>query len=80
MIYNIKNIVLEKLYTKCDGERSPRPRYKKLSISLNQQSEMLYNLFFLHVLVEVNQNILGTEQISLPDYLNFLIYWVICVL
>ena len=41
--YNMRNIFLQKLYTKCGGKASPRPFYKKsqLSISLNQQSEML---------------------------------------
>ena len=34
---------VEKLYTKCGGEASPRPLNK--SISLDQQSEMLYSLF-----------------------------------
>ena len=37
------NVFLEKLYIKCGGEASPRLFYKKstLSISLDQQSEML---------------------------------------
>ena len=36
--YNMKNIVLEKSYTKCDGETSLRPfsGKLKLSISLDQ--------------------------------------------
>ena len=36
--YNKRNIFLEKSYTKCDGESSPRTFSKKsqLSISLNQ--------------------------------------------
>ena len=40
--YNMRSIFLE-TYTKCGGEASPRPFYKnpKLSISLDQQSEML---------------------------------------
>ena len=35
---NIRNIFLEKLYTKCDGETSPRPFSERLkgSISLDQ--------------------------------------------
>ena len=35
---NMRNIVLEKSYTKCGGEASPRPFSKnlKLSISLDQ--------------------------------------------
>ena len=45
--YNMRNIFLEKLYKKCAGEASPRPFYKKseLSISLDQQFEMLHSLF-----------------------------------
>ena len=41
--YNMSNIFLEMSYIKCGGEASPRPFYKKskLSISLDQQSEML---------------------------------------
>ena len=41
--YNMKNIFLEKPYTKCGGEDSPRPFYKKtkLSISIDQHTEML---------------------------------------
>ena len=41
--YNMKNIFLEKSYTKFGRKASPRPFHKKskLSISLNQQSEML---------------------------------------
>ena len=41
--YNMRNIFLEKSYTKCGGKASPIPFYKKskLSIPLNQQSEML---------------------------------------
>ena len=48
--YNMKNIFLEKSYTKCGGETSPRPfsGKLKLSISLDQQFKVLYNLFLLH--------------------------------
>ena len=58
--YNMRNIFLEKSYTKCGGENSSRLFYKKskLRISLDQQSEMLYRLFLLYVQVEVYQNIL----------------------
>ena len=40
---NMRNIFLEKSYTKCNGEASPRLFYEKskLSISLDQQSKML---------------------------------------
>ena len=52
--------VLEKSYTKYDGEASRRPFYKKsnLSISPEQQSEMLQSLFLLYVQVKIYQNIL----------------------
>ena len=41
--YNMINNFFEKLYAQCGGETSPIPFYKKskLSISLDQQSEML---------------------------------------
>ena len=45
--YDQINIFLKKPCTKCDGEISPRPFYKKskLSISLDQQFKVLYSLF-----------------------------------
>ena len=51
------NIFLEKSYTKCGGEASPRLFYKilKLRIDLEKHSEMLQNLFLLHVQVEFYQ-------------------------
>ena len=47
--YNLKNIFLEKSYTKCGGETIPRPFLKKskLSISPDQYSKVLYVLFLL---------------------------------
>ena len=41
--YNIRNIFLDKSYTKCGEEASPRAFYEKskLSVSVDQQSEML---------------------------------------
>ena len=52
---DLRNIFLEKSYTKYGGEAGPRPFYKisELSISLDQQSEMLYSFFLLHGQVEV---------------------------
>ena len=46
--YNLKNIFLEKLYTKCGGETIPRPFFKKSkwSLSLDQYSKVLYILLF----------------------------------
>ena len=40
--YNMRNIFLEKSYTKCGGEGSSRPFHKKskVGISLEQQYEM----------------------------------------
>ena len=48
--HNTRNIFLEKSYTKCDGETIPRPFSKKskLSISLDQLSKVLYNLFLFY--------------------------------
>ena len=47
---NMKNIFLEKSYTKCNKETSPRPfsEKSKLSKSLDQQSKVLYSLFLLY--------------------------------
>ena len=49
--YNLRNIFLEKSYTKCGEETSCRPFSKKsiLSISVDQQSEILYSLVSLYV-------------------------------
>ena len=48
--YNVRNIFLEKSYTKYDGETSPRPFSEKLklSISLDQESKVSYNLFLFY--------------------------------
>ena len=58
--YNMRNIFLEKSYTKCDEAASTRSLYKKskFSMYLDQQSEMVYILFLLYVQVEVYQYIL----------------------
>ena len=47
--YNKKNIFVEKSYTKCDGEAILRYFLKKLklSISVDQSSNVLYSLFLL---------------------------------
>ena len=44
---HMRNIILEKSFTKCGQNASARPFSKKskLSISLDQQSEILYSLF-----------------------------------
>ena len=48
--YNIKNIFLEKPFTKCGGETIPRPFSEKLKLTifLDQNSAVLYILFLLH--------------------------------
>ena len=56
----MRNISLEKLYIKCGGETGPGPfsTKLKLSITLDQQPEILYNLLLLYPQVEDYQNIL----------------------
>ena len=48
--YNMRNIFVEKSYTKCAGETIPRPLSEKLklSISLDQQCRVLNSLFHLY--------------------------------
>ena len=47
--YNLRNIFLEKSYTRCGGETIlwPSSKKSKLSISLGQYSKALYILFLL---------------------------------
>ena len=61
--YNMRNIFLEKAYTECGGEASLRhfSEKSKLSISLDQQSEMLYSLLLLYAQVKLYQNISKTS-------------------
>ena len=56
----MRNIFLEKSYTKCGGKASLRSYLKKskLNIYLDQQSEILYRLFLLYAQVEIYKNIL----------------------
>ena len=48
--YKMRNIFLEKLFTKCGEETSPRPlcEKSKLSIYLDQLSKNLYGLLSLY--------------------------------
>ena len=57
---NMRNVFLEKTYTKRGEEASSITFYKnsKWNISLFQQSEMLYSLFLFYTQVEVYQNVL----------------------
>ena len=55
----MRNIFLEKSYTKCGVETSPRPFSKsKLSISLDQEFKVLYSLFLSYAKLGDYQNIL----------------------
>ena len=56
----MKNLFLEKPYTKCSGESSPRrfSEKQKLSISLDQQSEFFIQFVFLHLQVNDYHNVL----------------------
>ena len=47
--YIMRNIILEKSYTKSGGETSPRPFSEKLklSVSLDQQSKVLHFVFIV---------------------------------
>ena len=49
IVYNFRNIFLEKSYTKCGRKTIPRTFSKKLklSISLDQYSKVFYILFLL---------------------------------
>ena len=57
---NMRNIFLKNACAKCGGETSSLGFLKKskLSIALDQQSEVSYSLLLLHVQVEDYQNIL----------------------
>ena len=52
------NLFLGKSFTKYDGEKSPRPFLKKLRLSVDQQSGILYSLLLMYAQVENHQNIL----------------------
>ena len=59
--YNLRNIFLEKSYTKCGGEAIPRPFSKKskLTISLDQYFKVLYillSLFAKLTTIEIDSN------------------------
>ena len=61
MAYNIRNIFLEKSYTKYGGETSPTPfsGTLNLGISLDQYSKVLYSLFLLYprlMATKIHQN------------------------
>ena len=70
--YKMRNIFLEKSYTHCGAETSPRPFYEKLklSISLDQLPKVSCGLIFLVCQVEDYRNILklGCNYLTLSFY------------
>ena len=68
--FSMQNIFLEKSYTKCGGETSPKPFSKKskLSLSRNQQSKALHSLFLFYVQVRAIEIYLnqGADHLLLP--------------
>ena len=72
--YNMRNIFLEKSFKKCGGVTITRPfsKWSKLSISLNQQPNVLYTFFVLWQ-VEGYQNILKLycRSLALTSYKAF---------
>ena len=56
----MKNIFLEKSYTKCSGDTSSNlfSKKTKLGISLDQWSEILRSLFVFYIQVKDYQNML----------------------
>ena len=80
MKYNMRNIFLEKSYTKCGEAASLRPFYKKskFNMYLDQQSEMVYNFVFWYVRVEVLTTLSetylkhkrGLDLVSLQHFLH----------
>ena len=69
--YNMRNIFLEKSYTKCGGETITRlfSKKSKLRISLDQQYKFLYSLFSTYVQVKGYQKILKLSHVPLAFFL-----------
>ena len=57
--YNMRSTCLEKSYTKCGKETSPRlfSKKSKSSLSLDQQPKYLYHLFLLFVEAEIYKKV-----------------------
>ena len=64
--YDMRNILLEKAYTKCGGETSPRTFSEKLkfTMSLDQTSKVLYSVFLLYAKLRVLKYIETKLQIT----------------
>ena len=62
----MRNIFLKKSYTKCVGETvRPISKKSKMSMSLDQQSEVLYSLLLYYVQVEHCQSLLKLRYLPL---------------
>ena len=45
--HNLRNIFLEKSYTKCDGQTSPRPFSEKSKLSISLVNSLRFHSLFL---------------------------------
>ena len=70
--YNMRDIFLEKSYTKYGWKRSPRRFSKKKKIKIEHISVKFYSFFLLHVQVEGYRNILQLRcrPLALIPFLN----------
>ena len=64
--FNMINIFLEKSYTNCGRQTSPRLFFKK--IKLNQQSDILYSLLLLYLKGEDCQKCIKTKTLTTCFY------------
>ena len=73
--YNVRNIFLEKSYTKYDGETSPRPFSEKwkLSICLDQEPKVSYSLFLFYAKPEAIETCwnYAADYLHLPHFKLF---------
>ena len=81
IVHNLRNISVEKSYTKCDGETIPWPFIKKskLSIYLDQYSSFIYFIFIV-CQVEDYQKGLKLSCISLAFASNKAFSKIICII
>ena len=72
---NMRNIFLEKAYTRCGKENGPRSFSEKLklSISLDQQFKVLYGSLLLYDEMKSYENILKRSCRPLAFNLDFLV-------
>ena len=75
--YNMGNTYLEKSYTKCSGETilRPFPEKPKLSISVDQQSKLLYSLFLLYFKFRLTKYIESNQQTTYKAFIKNKKFW-----